>query len=391
MSSYDKIPSKAKAQPKPFKASIPEETVSEFQQLLKLSKVGPAVYENQQQDRRFGTTRDWLVNAKKHWETSYDWRKTENHINSFPNFTHVVKDDDGFEFNVHFVALFSQREDAIPIAFYHGWPGSFLEFLPMMNVIRKQYSAADLPYHIIAPSLPGYAFSSGPPTDKDFNMTDMPRIMHKLMMDLGFAGGYIAQGGDLGSMVARVSAVQYSECKAFHLNMNFLRAPDNAKELPVDEIEQKALPRGKAFGETGNAYAREHGTRTATIGLVLSSSPLAMLAWIGEKFLEWSDTDPSLDEILDSVTLYYLTETHSDPNENIPASPSSPKFNAGAKPMGFSWFPKELSPVPRSWIEQGGNLVHFKQHTSGGHFAAMEKPEVLWADVEEFVGVAWKK
>lgn len=237
-------------------------------------------------------------------------RKTEDNINSFPNFTLPIKDDDGFEFNMHFVALFSEREDAIPIAFYHGWPGSFLEFLPMMNLIKKKYSAADLPYHIIAPSLPGYAFSSGPPTDKDFNGIDMPRITNKLMHALGFGSGYITQGGDLGSMVARQSAVRFPECKAFHLNMNIMTPPKNASELPMDEIEKKAFPRGKAFNETGSAYAREHGTRTATIGLVLSSNPLALLAWIGEKFLEWTDTDPELDEILDSVTLYWLTETY---------------------------------------------------------------------------------
>lgn len=137
----------------------------------------------------------------------------------------------------------------------------------------------------------------------------MPRITNKLMSALGFSSGYIAQGGDLGSLVARQSAVRFPECKAFHLNMNIMTPPQNAADLPKDDLETKAFPRGKQFQETGSAYAREHGTRTATIGLVLSSSPVALLAWIGEKFLEWTDEDPSLDQILDSVTLYWLTET----------------------------------------------------------------------------------
>lgn len=176
--------------------------------------------------------------------------------------------------------------------------------------------------------------------------------------------------------------------------------PDNASSLPLDSAEKKAL-QNRQFIEYGSAYAREHGTRTATIGLVLSASPLALLSWIGEKFLEWTDEDPALDTILDSVTLYWLTDTfprciypYRDTfgSKRDPAAqkPKAPTFNAGTKPMGFSWFPWELVPTPRSHTEQStDNLVFYRQHESGGHFAALEGPEVLWGDVEEFVAKAW--
>ena len=125
---------------------------------------------------------------------------------------------------MHFVALFSDKEDAIPIAWYHGWPGSFLEFLDMLNVIKEKYSPADLPYHIIVPSLPGYAYSSGPPLEVDLTIPDMPRITNKLMEALGFGGGYIAQGGDLGSFVSRKSAEEFDACKGQSASPRDLRS-----------------------------------------------------------------------------------------------------------------------------------------------------------------------
>lgn len=181
----------------------------------------------------------------------------------------------------------------------------------MLDLIKKQYpDPSSLPYHIIVPSLPGYAFSSAPPTDRDFKCEHIAPVMDAVMQALGFGDGYIAQGGDLGSFISRQLGVESASCKAFHQNLYNLPPPANADSLPISEIEKKGLERGKAFRDSGSAYAREHGTRTATIGLTLSSSPLALLSWIGEKFLEWTDEDPSVDEILDSVSLYWLTETY---------------------------------------------------------------------------------
>ncbi|THX71942.1 alpha/beta-hydrolase [Aureobasidium pullulans] len=416
MADYSTIPSTAKVQPRPYKVEIDANDISSMKHLLAHSKIGPATYENQQTDRRFGMNRDWLINAKKHWETEYDWRRCEKNINSFPNFTMPVTDDKGSDFTIHFLALFSKKSDAIPLIFLHGWPGSILEFLGMLTVIKKQYpNPEDLPYHIIVPSLPGYAFSSSPPIDRDFKADDMAPVMNALMVALGFGSGYIAQGGDLGSFIARQLGVENEECKgmfatltshikrtiadfeilAFHLNLYQLPAPSNASSLPISETEKLGLERAKAFTETGSAYAREHGTRTATIGLVLSSSPLALLTWIGEKFLEWTDADPTLDEILDSVSLYWLTDTYARciyPYRTMfGGGAAKPRFaHPSSKPQGYSYFPKEISPTPVSWVKETGNFVHTASHEEGGHFAAMEKPEVLWGDVEEFVKAAWK-
>ncbi|KAK0879689.1 hypothetical protein LTR87_006490 [Friedmanniomyces endolithicus] len=368
--SFDTIPSKASLKPKPFNAH-------DF--------------------NHWGISREWVADAKQHWETKYDWRKTEDRINSYPNFT-VPIEDSGFEFQIHFTALFSKKPDAVPLALLHGWPGSFLEFLGTLDVLREKYKPEDLPFHVIVPSLPGYGYSNGPPLDKDFDTEGIARVVDKLMVGLGFGdGGYVAQGGDVGSFVSRVLGVNSEACKAVHLNLAIgIQQPDDVPMDALSKEEQEGLVRYNNFGNLGNAYAREHGTRPSTIGLVLSSSPVALLAWVGEKFLQWSDESPPVDEILDSVTLYWYTDSF--PRAIFPYrqffGPKPTFFHPDAqwyikKPMGYSWHPKELAPVPKAWVAKSGNLVWYRGHTEGGHFAAMERPKYFVKDVEDFVKEVW--
>ena len=152
---------------------------------------------------------------KEYWVSNYDWRKTEDKINTFNNYT-VEIEDKGFKFQIHFAALLSKKKDAIPILFSHGWPGSFLEFLGVLDEFRGKYSEDDLPFNIIVPSLPGYGYSNGPPLDKDFTVEDASSVLNKLMVGLGYGDGYIAQGGDIGSFISRVLAVTYDSCKTAH-------------------------------------------------------------------------------------------------------------------------------------------------------------------------------
>lgn len=214
--SYSTLPSGATLKPAPFRVNVPEPDLSDFKQLLRLSKVGPKTYENLLTDRVFGLNHEWFSTTKTYWETSYNWRACEERINSFPNYTASIKDDDGATFTVHFAALFSERADAVPLVLLHGWPGSFLEFLGMLAILKNKYTPKDLPYHVIVPSLPGYAFSTGPPLDKDWKGEDTARIIHKLLVGLGFGSGYVTQGGDIGSFISRILAAKYDACKAMH-------------------------------------------------------------------------------------------------------------------------------------------------------------------------------
>jgi microsomal epoxide hydrolase len=380
MADYSKIPTGALLQPKPFKVNIGEEKLQQMKDFLKIAPIGPATYANtsttQQAnglsppERSSGVRRDWLIEAKDQWLNKFDWRKREERLNSFPHFTVPIKADDGHTVDIHFMALFSEKPDAVPLAFYHGWPGSFLEFTKIFELLRQKYSPKDLPYHVIAPSLPNYAFSSGPPVEIEWDVPEASAVLHKLMLGLGFGSGYVAQGGDIGSGICQAQGSRYDECKSIHLNMCPVPQSIAEQHTDMDELEKKAMARGEAFARNGSAYALEHGSRPATIGLVLSSSPLALLAWIGEKFLEWTDEDPPLDEILESISLYWLTDTF--PRCIYPyraftqGRRERPKIS---KPSGYSFFPYELFPTPRSQAAAQLNLVAFKQHTSGGHFA----------------------
>lgn len=330
-------------------------------------------------------------------------RKQEAHINSVPNFKTQIKDEEsGNTFSVHFAALFSKKPDAIPIVLFHGWPGSFLEFFPIMDLVRKKYSPEELPYHIIAPSLPGYTLSDPPPLDREWRLADSARIMHKLLLSLGFGEtGYIVQGGDVGSMIARTIAVTYAECKAMHLNFMFMSEPPNIPASSLTAQEKRGLEKREYFHTLGSAYGKMHGSRPSTIGIVLSSSPVALLAWVGEKFLEWTDDDLPIDTVLTDISLYWLTEcfptsiytykVEQFEQNNLPKGYfHGSKEMYVDKPSGYSFFPQEITPIPRAWAETSAKLVSFRAHEKGGHFAALEKPEELLEDIEEFVKKAWK-
>ncbi|KEQ74205.1 alpha/beta-hydrolase [Aureobasidium namibiae CBS 147.97] len=356
----------------PFNVHISDESLDQLDQLLSITPIAEPTYENTllDGDRRFGMRRDWLTKAVEEWKTTFDWRKHEKYINTFDHFHMNINDELG-DFHIHFVAMVSKRRDAVPLLLLHGWPGSFLDMTD------------DLPYHLVVPSLPGYAFSSRPPLEKDFGIGDVARLMNMLMLNLGYEAGYMVQGGDVGSKVARVIAAKHDECKG----------KDFSHDITV--AEHKGLVRAREFMQTGSSYAIQHATKPATIGLVLSTNPIALLAWIGEKFLAWTEEDPPVSLILESVSLYWFTECaatslwpyrifYTPGVDGNPHNMSEYTIPAD-KPFGYSYYPYELYPVPKAWAAKTGNLTFFRAHDNGGHFAAIEQTEAFLKDLEEFV------
>ncbi|EME38863.1 epoxide hydrolase-like protein [Dothistroma septosporum NZE10] len=396
MEGYTTLPSTATLKPSPFTVSISESKLQTLQDLIRLSPIGPADYNNSSPSTgsKYGIRRDWLINAKKQWEDNFSWRTFEKKLKKYPQYTVPVKGESGETIEIHFIALFSQRQDARPLAFYHGWPSSPFDFLPILDLLTNKYTPETLPYHIIVPSLPGFCFSGSPPIDLDYDMPQAAYLLNNLMIGLGL-DGYIAQGGDLGSGISREQAAGCEACKGFHLNMILLPPPANMKELTLEEVEKKAMPNALAFRQSGMAYALEHGTRGGTIGLALQASPVALLCWIGEKMMAWSDSSsqPSLEQILETVSLYWLTDSITRglyPYRRF-ASGNEPKINFIEKPLGYSFFPNTYLPCPVSWAKTTANLVQYRRHESGGHFAPWERPRELLEDVEEYVDVAFGK
>ncbi|KAA8645986.1 epoxide hydrolase family protein [Aspergillus tanneri] len=388
---FSKLPAAATIAPTPFTSSIPQDQLDDLRTLLKLSKIAPPTYENTQTDRRFGVTSDWLTTVREKWLNDFDWRACEARINSFPQFTAQIED-----IKLHFVALFSEKRDAVPVVLLHGWPGSFLEFLPMLQLFREEFTPNTLPYHLIVPSLPGYAFSSGPPLDRNYSTEDVARVVDRLMEDLGFGSGYVAQGGDIGSKVARILAVDHDSCKAVHLNFQYIPSPPGGDSGDITEAEKRGLSRREDFLTLGRSYSDEHATRPSTIGHVLSSSPIALLAWCGEKYLDWVDDPLPTETILELISLYWLTESFPRAiypyRELISMAKDAQAYMRRwyiRKPYGFSSFPREIMPPPRSWMRITGDLTFWKDHDKGGHFAALERPKDMKDDLTEFIALAW--
>lgn len=397
----------------PFTIHTPQEALDELKTLIQNSRIAVPTFENSRTDGKYGLDREWMLNIRDKW-AKFDWTKTESRLNSFPHFKAMITDDDGTKYDIHFTALFSKKSDAVPLMMLHGWPGSFLEFMPIFQLLKDKYTPETLPYHAIVPSLPGYTFSSGPRRDEDFGAEDAARIFDRLMSAIGLGDAYVVQGGDIGSTVARYSAMNYHGCKALHLNMLIVpKPPPGTSQGDLSASEIQGLAGGFEFLKFGLGYALEHATRPSTIGLVLASSPMALMAWIGEKFHEWSDVTPSDETIMEFVTLYWITNTFERSiytyRQDFPdgiatldgllsdaAPPSQPKSSVSGsergqialpyidKPMGFSCF-KDF-PTPESWAASRGNLVFYRRHEKGGHFAALEQPELFLGDVEEFIG-----
>ncbi|KAF8207393.1 epoxide hydrolase-like protein [Mycena galopus ATCC 62051] len=387
MSPFSTFPNPPGLEAKPFTVAIPDADVAELKSLLKASRLGSSAPTNSNPfDHSLGVSLDWLKTAKRTWETSFDWLAQEKRMNSFPQFMTKVP----YIHDIHFMALFGKKKDAVPssLIMLHGWPGPFIEFIPVLGILSEKYTPETLPYHVVVPSFPGYGFSSGPQWT-EFIMVDVAKIVNDLMLGLEF-DKYVAQGGDVGSGIARILTMNHDNSKAIHLNMFSTGPPENDDHSILSQAEREALDRGAVFRQTGWAYGIEQGTRPNTLGFALSSSPLALLAWF-EEMREWSDENSSMDEILTNVSVYWFTSSISTSfypcRESITRGPSYYKYHE--KPVGYTWFPLEIIPPPESWVKKDCNLVFYRQAKSGGHFAVLEVPEVLLKDMQDFVAQVW--
>jgi epoxide hydrolase len=334
----------------------------------------------------YGTPTEYLRELVAYWRDGFHWRAQEARLNAFAQFRTVI---DGQP--VHFVHARSAHRDAFPLLLTHGWPGSIVEFLDVIpRLIDPEAHGGDAgdAFHVIAPSLPGYAFS-GPTRTRGWDVTRIAHAFAELMARLGHSR-YGAQGGDWGAQVAtRIGALDAQHCAALHLNMPLATPPD--EPLPLTDDDQAGLATMRQFRSTEAAYSLQQATKPQTVGAALDDSPAGLLAWIVEKFRAWSDCDGdpercfTKDQLLTNVMLYWVTQTATSSARlywEHRHSAEAPEY-VGV-PTGVARFPKELLRYPRSWVEQSYNVTHWSVMPRGGHFAAMEQPALFVDDVRAF-------
>lgn len=323
-----------------------------------------------------GTPLSVLQDLVGFWRSGYDWRACEARLNRLGQFVTAI---DGLD--IHFIHRRSSRVDAVPLVITHGWPGSVVEFLGVIEALAEPEDGS-LAFHVVAPSLPGFGFS-GKPAATGWGVEKIGRTWGQLMARLGYSR-WVAQGGDWGSAVTTGIAVQRVEgCLGIHLNMPI------ARPLPEDlaapsPAEMKALGALQHYQEWDSGYSKQQATRPQSVGYGLVDSPVGLAGWILEKMWAWTDNSGSpydalgRDAILDNLMLYWLPANGASSARLYWESFGSFAPQRIELPVAVSAFPKEILPTPRKWFERNcANLVHWNDMEQGGHFAAWEQPEAF--------------
>ncbi|MFC4500940.1 MULTISPECIES: epoxide hydrolase family protein [Streptomyces] len=349
----------------------------------------------------YGVPADYLRELVHHWRHSYDWRAAEAQLNEWPQFTTTI---DGS--NVHFAHVRSPEPDATPLILTHGWPGSVVEFLDVVGPLTDPAAHGGDPadaFHVVVPSIPGFGLS-GPPADTGWEAGRVAYAWVELMTRLGYER-FGAQGGDWGSGISRELGRSHPE-RVIGIHLNLLPGAQATREPTAEELaaldpaeRENTLASWRSWAEwkrEGTGYAVLHSTRPQTLAYALTDSPVGQLAWIIEKFREWSDSAERPEEAVDrdrlltNVMLYWLTGTAGSAariyyerahvtGERI-ARPTEPS----TAPTAVAVFPAEIQKPLRHRADRTENIVRWTEFDRGGHFPAMEEPDLLVGDVRAF-------
>ncbi|KAI9431832.1 alpha/beta-hydrolase [Lactarius psammicola] len=323
-------------------------------------------------------------------EDGYDWRTHESKLNALPMFTRTIEVDGFGKLSVHYIHQQSAADGAIPLLFVTVVrPGSFIEatkVLPLLTAVSADHPS----FHVVAPSLPGYAWSEGV-SEKGFHAEHYAELFNKLMISLGYT-----------EYLTLTTASKYGpqHVKASHTNMPICDAP-NFRDSPITFLkclimsftsrEREAAAATQSFFKSGTGYYTEQSTKPQTLGFSLADSPVGLLAWIYEKLVAWTDAYPwTDDEVLTWVSIYWFSRagpaasiriyyeiTHADKRARFPKT---------SVPVGLSFFPKDLVHLPRVLLRAQAKIVFESEHEVGGHFAAYEQPEALVSDLQKMFG-----
>jgi pimeloyl-ACP methyl ester carboxylesterase len=367
---------------KPFKAHIPDGVLADLRRRLA---------ETRWPDQLPGTTWEYGADISKvrelanYWLKDYDWRAEEARINRFDQFTTEI---DGQ--TIYFIHERSPRKDATPLMLIHGWPGSIVEFLALIDPLTHPNDSRTPAFDVVVPSLPGFGFS-GPTKSRGWDALRMAKAFIILMDRLGYSR-YGVQGGDWGSTIAEHMAREApTHVVGLHLNLIFVPppSPNAMKDLTADERRRYS----QWWDEGRSTFFNLQSSESQTVAYALTDSPVGWMAWLAEKFQDLTDNDGDFlhsvdrDTFLSDVTLYWVTGTVGSSMRIYREG----RLSAGDEvpppiktPVAYAVFPKEVVAAPERWIDQTYNVVQRTEMPRGGHFAALEQPDLMVQDIRQF-------
>jgi len=366
---------------RPFRVAIPDSEIADLKQRLARTRwPDPETVLDWSQGVRVDNAKSLVA----YWEREYDWRRFESELNRFPQFLTRI---DGLD--IHFIHVKSKNPNAMPLILTHGWPGSIVEFLRLIDPLTDPGAfGGDVEdsFDVVVPSLPGFGFSEKP-TEPGWTVSRIATAWVELMQRLRYEN-WAAQGGDWGSVVTTaLGAMRPEGLLGIHLNTPYAfpaKIPDTLS--PEERYAVDGLAR-----YTGDLGGSNHlqGTKPETVGFALADSPAGQAAWIYEKFQSKTDNHGlaedalSTDDMLDAISLYWFTNSAASSGriywENRSATMAGPKLTL---PVAVTVFPRDIPRLPRSWIEDTyRNLIHYGEADKGGHFAALEQPEILISEI----------
>lgn len=365
--------------PRPFAIDVPQDVLDDLRTRLERTR-WPEAIPGAGWD--YGANIDYVRELCDYWARDYDWRRHERELNRFPGFLAEV---DGVD--LHFWHVRGEAPGRFPLLLIHGWPGSIYEFHALIDLLARPADGGPA-FDLVVPALPGFGWS-GKPRERGWGITRIAAAFDTLMTrELGYSR-YGVQGGDWGGIIsAKMASAHSDHVAAAHLNFT-LGAPP--KEMT--DADREALKARDAFqaGETG--YSNVQGTKPDSLTLAQSDSPAGLAAWVVEKFRTWGDTGGDIesrfskDDLLTNLMFYWAPNSAASAARiyyearRDPAAFTYPKVET---PVGVAVFPGEPWRVPRSWAEERLNVQRWTEMPRGGHFAALEEPELLAADVREF-------
>lgn len=335
-----------------------------------------------------GASRAYMKKLRDYWLNAYDWPATVQRLNRLPHQIVPVAPD----LSLHCVHIRSSRADAVPLLIAHGWPGSILEFEALYARLAEPEDPQAPAFHVVAPSLPGYAWSDKPKSPIGPRQT--AELYDQLMTKLGYVD-YVFQGGDWGCVIGGWLGLHSRNLRALHLNGFGLRPADMQ---PTTEAEAQWLQQAASKQQQETAYLQLQSTKPQSLGFAMMDSPMGVAAWFAEKYHGWSDLTQNADEppfamdvLLDTIMIYlttrsFLTATWIYRGMALEGGFTMPPDERVTVPAGVAYFPHDLLAFPpRTMVERGYAVAHWTDMPRGGHFAALEEPELLLTDLRQFI------